>query len=411
MKDLFAKCGQEGGYFSKFRMMRDRYFALPIIEGMPGRHMKFKGRKVIQWAINNYLGLVDRPELIEVAREAAAKWGVGAPMGSRFMTGNTERHVELERRLSAFSGKESSILFNYGYLGVIGTVTSMVGKDDVIVIDKLSHASMMDAAFSTRQFIPFRHNDMISLERALKRARRLHEGGVMVMVEGVYGMTGDLADLPGIVEMKNAYGARLFVDDAHGFGTIGKGGRGTGYHFGVQDEIDLYFGTFAKSFAAIGGFTSADDPAIEYIRFNARTQIFAKSLPMVVVEVLLKTMDIVESEPELVERLWANARRFQDGMQELGYNLGNTRSTISPVYIPTESLEVATEFITRMREEKGIFLSGVMYPVVPKGIMLCRMIPTAAHTEEDIDLTIKAFREIRDEMKLPIGSQQPTAVN
>ncbi|MCK4231804.1 aminotransferase class I/II-fold pyridoxal phosphate-dependent enzyme [candidate division WOR-3 bacterium] len=400
MRDLFAKCGKEGGYFSRFRMMRDRYFALPIIEGMPGTHMTFKGRKVIQWAINNYLGLVDRPELIEVAREAAAKWGVGAPMGSRFMTGNTERHTELERRLAKFSDKESAILFNYGYLGVIGTVTSMIGKDDVIVIDKLAHASMMDAAFSTRQFIPFRHNDLESLERALKRASRLHEGGVLVVVEGVYGMTGDLADLPGIIELKNKYGARLFVDDAHGFGTMGKGGGGTGFHYGVQDSIDIYFGTFAKAFAAIGGFSAARDDAVEYIRYNARTQIFAKALPMVVVEVLLKAMDIVESEPELVEKLWENTRKLQDGLRELGFDLGNTASPVTPVYIPTSDLETSIRFIHKMRDEKGIFISGVMYPVVPKGVLLARMIPTAVHTDEDIEETLKAFREVRDEMGL-----------
>jgi len=400
MKDIFSKCGEEGGYFPMFRMMRDRYFALPIIEGMPGPHMKFQGRRVIQWAINNYLGLVDRPELIEVAREAAAKWGVGAPMGSRFMTGNTERHVELERRLAKFSDKPSAILFNYGYLGVIGTITSLIGKDDVIVIDKLAHASMMDAAFSTRQFIPFRHNNLESLERALKRASRDREGGVLVVVEGVYGMTGDLAVLPGIIELSNKYGARLFVDDAHGFGTMGEGGRGTGFHYGVQDSIDIYFGTFAKAFAAIGGFSAARDDAVEYIRYNARTQIFAKALPMVVVEVLLKAMDIVESEPELVEKLWENTRKLQDGLRELGFDLGNTASPVTPVYIPTSDLETSIRFIHKMRDEKGIFISGVMYPVVPKGVLLARMIPTAVHTDEDIEETLKAFREVRDEMGL-----------
>lgn len=402
MRDLFAKCGEDGGYFAPFRMMRDRYFALAKLEGMPGPRMAFQGKPVIQWAINNYLGLVDRPELIETAKKAAAKWGVGAPMGARFMTGNTDRHEELEQRLAQFSGKESAILFNYGYLGVIGTVTSMINKDDVIVIDKLAHASMMDAAFATRQFIPFRHNDMESLERALKRAQRLHPGGIMVMSEGVYGMTGDLADLPGIVEMKRKYDARLFVDDAHGFGTIGVGGKGIGYHYGLQDEIDLYFGTFAKAFAAIGGFTSGPDQAVEYIRYNARTQIFAKALPLVVVEVLIKAMDIVESEPQLVEKLWENARKLQNGLRELGYNLGNTQSTVTPVYIPTSDLDTGIRFVHKMRDEKGIFISGVMYPVVPKGVLLVRMIPTAAHTDEDIELTLKAFHEVRDEMKLPL---------
>lgn len=402
MKDIFAKCSEDGGYFSYFRMQRDRYFALPIIEGMPGPRMRFQGRPVIQWAINNYLGLASRPELIERANEAAARWGVGAPMGARFMTGNTERHVELERRLANFSGKESAILFNYGYLGVIGTVTSMIGKDDVIVIDKLSHASMMDAAFSTRQFIPFQHNDMHSLERALKRATRDREGGVLVMAEGVYGMTGDLADLPGIVELKKRYAARLYVDDAHGFGVMGEGGKGTGVHFGVQEEIDIYFGTFAKAFAAIGGFSSGQDQVVEYIRYNARTQIFAKSLPMVIVEVLLKTLDIIESEHDLFTRLWSNTRKLQNGLRELGFNLGKTQSPVTPVYVPANDVETGMRFIHKMRDEKGIFVSGVVYPVVPKGVVLCRMIPTAAHTDEDIELTLKAFREVRDEMKLPL---------
>ena len=398
MRDVFAKCGEGGGYFSYFRMQRDRYFAMPIIEGFPGPRMEFQGRKVIQWAINNYLGLAARPELIETAREAAAKWGVGAPMGSRFMTGNTERHEELEKRLARFSDKESAILFNYGYLGVIGTITSMIGKDDMIVIDKLAHASMMDAAFATRQFIPFRHNNMESLERALKRATRNREGGVLIVVEGVYGMTGDLADLPGIVELKKKYDVRLFVDDAHGFGTMGKGGEGTGFHYGLQDSIDIYFGTFAKAFAAIGGFSAAQDDVVEYIRYNARTQIFAKSLPMVVVDVLLKTLDIVESEPQLVEKLWENTRKLQNGLRELGFNLGNTQSPVTPVYIPASDLETGIRFVHKMRDEKHIFISGVMYPVVPKGVLLARMIPTAAHTDEDINKTLKAFREVRDEM-------------
>lgn len=402
MKDLFAKCGEEGGYFSYFRMQRDRYFALPLLEGMPGPRMKFQGREVIQWAINNYLGLASRPELIETAREAASRWGVGSPMGARFMTGNTDRHVELERRLADYSGKDSTILFNYGYLGVLGTITSLIGKDDVIVIDKLAHASMMDAAFSTRQFIPFQHNNMESLERALKRATRAREGGVLVMTEGVYGMTGDLADLKGIVELKNRYGARLYVDDAHGFGVMGENGRGTGTHFGVQEDIDIYFGTFAKAFAAIGGFSSGPDDVVEYIRYNARTQIFAKSLPMVVVEVLIKAMDIVETEPALFKNLWENTRKLQSGLRELGYNLGNTESPVTPVYVPANDVETGMKFIHKMRDEHGVFISGVMYPVVPKGIVLCRMIPTAIHTDEDIDLTLRAFRQVRDEMKLAL---------
>ncbi len=398
MKDLFAKCSEPGGYFSSFRMTRDRYFAMPKLESTPGPHMRFQGKEMLQWAINDYLGLASRPELKEVAAETAAKWGVSGPMGARILTGNTERHEELERRLAKYSEKEDAVLFNYGYMGVQGTVASMVGKDDIIVIDKLSHASMMDAAFSTRQFIPFRHNDPVSLERALKRAtRHRDEGGVLVMIEGVYGMTGDLADLPVIVELKNKYGARLFMDDAHGHGTMGKG-HGTGVHFGLQDEVDIYFGTFAKAFAAIGGFSASTPDVCEYIRYNARSQIFAKSLPMVVVEVIHKMLDILEAEPEIYERLWENAKKLQNGLLEAGFHLGKTQSTITPVMIPAEDFETGVKFIRKMRDEKHIFISAVMYPVVPKGVLLCRMIPTAAHTDEDIAQTIQAFKEVRDEL-------------
>jgi len=254
MRDLFAKCSEEGGYFSYFRMKRDRYFAMPILELPPGPHMVFQGKEMIQWVINDYLGLTVIPEIKEAAIEAANRWGVYSPMGARILSGNTSYHVKLEKMLAKHAGKEDAALFNYGYMGVQGTTHALIGKDDVIVIDKLSHASMMDAAFATRRFIPFRHNDPHSLELALKRAQRLHEGGIMIMIEGVYGMTGDIADLPPIVELKKKYNARIFMDDAHGHGTMGKG-RGLGFHFGLQDEIDIYFGTLEKAYAATGGFS------------------------------------------------------------------------------------------------------------------------------------------------------------
>ena len=407
VKDLFAKCHEDGGYFPMLRMARDRYYCLPKLDSPPGRTMTFRGRKVIQWAINNYLGLAERPELIEVATEAAARWGIGAPMGSRFMTGNTDQHEALEAALSRFFAKPSTVLFNYGYLGVLGTVSSLVAKEDIIVIDRQSHASMMDAAFSSHRFLPFRHNDLESLERSLKRASRDCRGGILVMVEGVYGMTGDLADLPGIIALKDRYGARLFVDDAHGVGSIGPGGRGTGVHLGVQQGVDISFGTFAKAFAAIGGFACADEPVTEYIRYNARSQIFAKSLPLVVVAVLLKALEIIEREPELVERLWSNARKLQHGLRELGFELGNTQSAITPVYLPLDGVDAAMKIVSKMRDEKGVFISAVMYPVVPMGVVLCRLVPSASHTDEDIALTLKAFAEARDE--LGVGTVFPSS--
>lgn len=404
MIDIFAKCAAPGGYFSELREERDRYFSHAMLEGQPGRVMRFEGREVVQWAVNDYLGLASRPELIARAAEAAARWGISAPMGSRFLTGNTERHEALERRLAKIAGKESAVLFNYGYLGVLGTVGALVQRGDVIVIDKLAHACMMDAALATHEFVPFNHNDMASLEKALQRATRDRDGGVLVMVEGVYGMTGDLADLPGIIALTEKYGARLFIDDAHGFGTMGPDGSGTPAHQGVADRVDVYFGTFAKAFAAIGGFAAGAEPVMEYVRYNARSQIFAKSLPLVVVETLHATLDILEREhTELLARLWANARKLQSGLVELGYFIGGTQSPITPVYIPLGTVEMARTIIRAMRD-KGIFISGVTYPVVPKGVVLCRLIPTAAHTDEDIARTLRAFAELRDELGLDLGN-------
>jgi glycine C-acetyltransferase len=320
-------------------------------------------------------------------------------MGSRFLTGNTDLHEELERRLARYVGKESAVLFNYGYLGVLGTVQALVDKGDAVVIDSLAHASMMDAAFAVREMIPFRHNDLEALEKALQRATRDRAGGVLVMLEGVYGMSGDLADLPGIIPIAKRYGARVFLDDAHGLGSIGPNGRGTGHKHGMQDEVDVYFSTFAKSFAAIGGFSAVADPVAEYLRYNVRTQIFAKSLPLVVVEVLLKTLEIIESEPQLYNKLWENTRKLQDGLRNEGFNLGNTQSAITPVYLPSDDPYFAMKIVRTMRADKGIFISAVTHPVVPKGIVLCRLVPTAAHTDEDIERTIRAFTEIRDQFK------------
>jgi glycine C-acetyltransferase len=413
MADLFDKCRGDGGYFGAFRQMNDFYFSRPILEGIPGPRMRFQGKDVIVWAINSYLGLTDDPKVKQAARAALETWGTFSPMGSIMLTGNTKAHIALESRLAAFAGKRSSSLFNYGYLGVMGTISSMVGSDDTIIMDKLCHASIVDGvilASAGRRFRPFKHNDMKDLEFHLKAASKDSKGGILIVTEGVYGMRGDLADLPGICALKEKYGARLFVDDAHGFGIMGKNGRGTGEQLGCQDRIDLYFSTFAKAFAAIGGFTAGDEEPIRYVKYNARTNVFAKSLPMIYVEAIGETLTQIESRPELRTRMWEITKKLQDGLKELGYDIGDTVTPITPVYVPAGKVETAMAMIKMLREEYGIFVSGVMYPVVPPGVVMFRMIPTALHTEEDVEKTLIGFRGLREGMKLDL-SQKPSQKN
>ena len=413
MSDLFDKCRTDGGYFGAFRVRNDRYFSQPVLEGRVGPRMKFQGKEVIVWAINNYLGIAGRPELSAEAGAALAEHGPSAPMGSRLLTGNSEAHIELEGRFATFLQKPASIVFNYGYLGVLGTVSAVVGRDDVVVIDSLSHASMIDAtvlASAGRRFRPFKHNDMNDLESHLKAAQKGRKGGILIITEGVFGMKGNLARLPEIVGLKERYGARLFVDDAHGFGVMGANGRGTGEHFGVQDGIDLYFGTFAKAFAAIGGVTAGERAVVEWVRYNARTNVFAKALPHVYVRTVARALTIVETEPRLRERMWAVTRRLQSGLVGLGFDIGETESPITPVYVAAGDEQTAMTMITMLREQFGVFVSAVTYPVVPRGVVLFRMIPTASHADEDVDRTIDAFGKMRDALKLDLSSR-PSQVN
>jgi glycine C-acetyltransferase len=408
MSDIFAKCRTDGGYFGAFRAGRDMYFTQPVLDGPPGPRMKFRGKEVIVWAINNYLGIAGRRELATAAGEALERFGPSAPMGSRMLTGNTEEHIELERRLAAFCRKPASILFNYGYLGVLGTVSALVGREDTVVIDSLSHASMIDAtvlASAGRRFRPYKHNDMDDLESHLRAADKDRKGGILVVTEGVFGMKGNCARLADICDLKDRHGARLFVDDAHGFGVMGEGGRGTGEHLGVQDRIDLYFGTFAKAFAAIGGVTAGAADVVEWVRYNARTNVFAKALPMVYVKTVEKALSIVESEPELRERMWRITRLLQSGLVELGFDIGDTESPITPVYVIAGDEKTAMAMISMLREDYGVFVSGVTFPVVPRGVVLFRMIPTAAHSEEDVQRTVSAFRQMRDRMKLDLSTR------
>jgi glycine C-acetyltransferase len=389
------------------------YFSRPVLDGVPGPRMMFDGREVVMWAINNYLGLAGNEEVKQAARRSLESWGTFTPMGSRMLTGNTHRHIELEKKLAVFLQKPAAALFNYGYLGVIGTISALTGPDDVVVMDRLSHASIVDGtilASAGRRFRPFKHNDLDHLEHHLRAANRDRKGGILIVIEGVYGMRGDLADLKGICELKDRYQARLFVDDAHGFGVMGENGRGTGEHFGVQDRIDLYFGTFAKAFAAIGGVTAGEEEVIRYVKYNARTNVFAKSLPMIYVDTLEATLELIVTRPQLRERMWQVARSLQKGLTALGYDIGDTSSPITPVYVPAGSQETAMAMIRMLRDDYGVFVSGVTYPVVPREVIMFRMIPTASHSEEDVAVTIEAFKKLRDRLKLDL-SEKPSLRN
>jgi acyl-CoA synthetase (AMP-forming)/AMP-acid ligase II/7-keto-8-aminopelargonate synthetase-like enzyme/acyl carrier protein len=412
-KDLFDKCDTDGGYFGKYRLQKDRYFTQPILEGTPAPRMKFRGQDVVIWSINNYLGLIGNETIQKTAEEAIRRHGIWSPMGSRMLSGNTERHLELERRMARYLQKEASIVFNYGYMGVMGTIDALVDGNDAIVIDSLSHACIVDGALvasNGKPFRVFRHNDMNSLEDQLQKANESRKGGVLVVTEGVFGMTGDIGRLDEICTLKERYGARLFVDDAHGFGIMGPTGAGVGEMLGCQDRIDLYFGTFAKSFAAIGGVTAGDERVIDYIRYNARTQIFAKSLPMIYVESVMAALDLVEHGDALRARMWHIAQKLRDGLVALGFDVGQTASPITPVYIPAGDEQTATEAMHLLRTKYGIFVSAVTYPVVPKGVVLFRMTSTAAHSDEDVERTLEAFRQLREHLQLePISGDGHTS--
>jgi len=402
--DLFDKCKTDAGYFGMLRAADDYFYVRPVLDPKPGREMTYEGKPVIQWSINNYLGLAENEELRAIAVETARTYGPGAPMGSRMMTGNTPRHLALEKKFAGYMGKEAAILFNYGYLGVLGTIQALCEASDTILIDKLAHASMVDAMFMSRaQFRVWKHNDMNSLERHLKKVNRNRKGGVLVVVEGVYGMTGDVAPAADICYLKDKYDARLFMDDAHGFGVVGPTGRGTGELYGCQDKIDVYLGTFAKAFAAIGGVAGGPKDVVEWVRFNARTQVFAKSLPIIYVEVLNRALDFVANDHWRRERMWAVNRMLKEGLRELGYTVGDVPSPVTPVFVHMKDLRIAMAIIKAMREE-GIFITGVMYPVVPKDIVLFRMIPTASHTDEDVARTIAAYKKVRDDLHLDLAA-------
>jgi len=401
MADLFEKLRMEAGALAKYSHLPDDYFFFPKLEGEIGPRMKFNGREVLNWSLNNYLGLANHPEVRKVDAEAAAEYGMGLPMGARMMSGNSLNHLELERQLAEFVKKEDVMLLNFGYQGVVSIIDALVDRKDVIVYDAESHACIIDGVrlHIGKRFV-YAHNDMESLEKQLQRATKLVDetgGGILVITEGVFGMSGRQGDLRGVVELKKKYNFRLFVDDAHGFGTMGETGAGTGEEQGVQDQIDLYFSTFAKSMASIGAFVGGDKRIIKYLRYSVRSQIYAKSLPMPLVVGALKRLELLKTKPELKANLWKIVRAMQEGLKERGFNIGTTNSPVTPVLFTGGVGEVVNMGMD-LRENFNIFCSGVIYPVVPKDVIMFRIIPTAVHTLEDVEYTLGVFSKLKEKL-------------
>ncbi len=373
----------------------------PKLEGEIEPWMKFHGKKVLTWSLNNYIGLANHPEVRKTDTEAAREWGLAYPMGARMMSGHTTQHEELEQQLADFVGKESAYLLNYGYQGMLSIIDTLVDRKDVIVYDSESHACILDGLrlHMGKRFV-YKHNDMENLEKQLKHASRVvlrTGGGILLITEGVFGMAGDLGHLHNIVELKKKYKFRILVDDAHGFGTMGPEGAGTGTHYGVQDEVDIYFATFAKAMAGIGGFVASNKEIVRYLRFNMRSQIFAKSLPMPMVIGAMKRLELLKTKPELREDLWHIVKLLQEGLKDAGMNIGQTESPVTPVFLEGNEIQGAN-LVVDLRENHKVFCSIVIYPVVPKGTIMLRLIPTAVHTEEDVKYTIDAFKAVKDKL-------------
>ncbi len=402
MKDIFEKIKENRGPLGQYSQVGHGYFFFPKLEGPISNRMQFRGKDVLTWSLNNYLGLANHPEVREADAKASTDWGLAYPMGARMMSGNSNFHEQLEAELSAYVGKEDTILLNYGYQGMASTIDALVDRNDVIVYDSESHACIMDGMrmHVGKRFV-YQHNDIESLRTQLGRAKKLVEntnGGVLVITEGVFGMAGDQGKLKEIVELKSEFDFRLFVDDAHGIGTMGPRGAGTGEEQGCMDGIDVYFGTFAKSFALIGGFISSEEKIVEYLRYNTRSQIFAKSLPMPIVIGALKRLELMRDQPQHKENLWKIVNSLQSKLLANGFNLGRTNSPVTPVFLSGGPFEAAN-VILDLRENHGIFCSMVIYPVVPKDTIMLRLIPTASHTEEDVLYTIDIFTKVKDKLQ------------
>ena len=399
--DLFKKILSNKGPLGTYSHIDDNYYMFPKLEGEIGPRMKFKNKEVLNWSLNNYLGLANHPEVRKTDSEATKQWGLSYPMGARMMSGNTIYHEELEKQLSKFVSKEDSILLNYGYQGVLSIIDALVDRKDVIVYDSDCHACIIDGLrlHIGKRYV-YSHNDIENLRKQLVRAKKLSDetgGGILVITEGVFGMSGNMGDLLSIAELKKEFDFRLFVDDAHGFGTMGKTGAGAGEEQGVQDKIDLYFSTFAKSMASIGAFVSGDRDILDNLRYKLRSQIFAKSLPMPIVIGNLKRLELIKDSSKFKDKLWEIVNAIQDGFKSNGFNIGTTQSPVTPIILKGDVFE-CTNMIKDLRSEYNIFCSGVIYPVVPKGIIMLRIIPTAAHSLEDVKETITAFKEVKKKL-------------
>ncbi|MEQ1800107.1 MAG: aminotransferase class I/II-fold pyridoxal phosphate-dependent enzyme [Lacibacter sp.] len=412
MADIFEKLMKNSGPIGQHRERAHGYFAFPKLEGEIGSRMMFRGKEKIVWSLNNYLGLANHPEVRKIDAEAAKEWGLAYPMGARMMSGNSNHHEQLEKELAEFEHKEDAILMNFGYQGIMSAIDAICGRHDVIVYDAESHACIIDGLrlHPGHRYV-YKHNDIADCEKQLQRATALLEkqgsGGILVITEGVFGMAGDQGKLKEIGALKKQYDFRLMVDDAHGFGTLGKTGAGAGEEQGCQDDIDLYFSTFAKSMASIGAFMAGPKVIIDYIRYNIRSQIFAKSLPMPIVLGNLRRLEMLKTMPELKEKLWSNAIKLQTGLKERGFDIGNTDSPVTPVYM-TGGVEEATAMVMDLRENYHIFASIVVYPVIPKGHIIYRLIPSAAHTDADIEETLHAFTETK--AKLDAGAYKSEVI-
>jgi len=402
MRDLFNRIYENKGPLGKWASQAEGYFVFPKLEGPISNRMKFKGKEVITWSVNDYLGLANQPEVRKVDAEAAAEYGSAYPMGARMMSGHTDLHEQLENELAKFVDKEAAYLLNFGYQGILSTIDTLVGKDDVIVYDVDAHACIVDGVrLHIGKRFTYKHNDIISLEKNLQRATKLADqtgGGILVISEGVFGMRGEQGRLKEIVALKKKYNFRFLVDDAHGFGTLGESGKGAGNEQGVQDQIDVYFATFAKSMASTGAFVAAEKEIVDYLKYNMRSQMFAKSLQMQLVKGALKRLDMLRTRPEFKIKLWENVDALQNGLKESGFDIGTTQSCVTPVYLKG-SIPEAMALVKDLRENFGIFCSIVVYPVIPKGLILLRLIPTATHTLEDIKITLKAFSGIREKLE------------
>lgn len=401
--DLFEKLLSDKGALGQYSYLDEdvNYYFFPKLEGEIQPRMKFKGKEVLAWSLNNYLGLANHPDIRKADTEATAEWGLGYPMGARMMTGNSDHHDQLEQELADFVGKPTGMLLNYGYQGIMSVIDALLDRKDVVVYDAECHACIIDALrmHIGKRFV-FPHNDIENCATQLKRATKLANeqgGGVLLITEGVFGMSGNTGKLDEIVKLKEKFDFRLLVDDAHGFGTMGPTGAGTGEHYGVQDGIDVYFSTFAKSMASIGAFIAGPTDVVNHLRYKVRSQIFAKSLPMPLVIGGLKRLEMLRTMPEMREKLWTIVNAIQDGFKARGFNIGSTNSPVTPVILKGDVLE-ACNMVIDLRENFHIFCSMVIYPVIPKGVVILRIIPTAMHTLEDVEQTLDAFDAIKEKL-------------